>query len=348
MRGARPDTDTSRGMVRFEPMTAEPLPPADPRGSLPPSRHRLPLSPVDPATWRAVLAIGLGFFVAIAAVSVVTTLFSMGGSLLIVLVGFVFVAAGIEAARIVAKVERWRMTLIDRRPLYAHPYRIAEVAPSEPYGPWLRRLSEAAFLDTSRWLDVAYVLVSFPLAMIEFFVAVTLWTLSAALLLTPLVLVLPPVARVDEFFARVGVAPEAAVGVAFVIGLVLLPVAASATRGMAILHRYVVEGLFASARRTRSGATTSASGAAVPRPSSSRHPSCAASSATSTTAPSSDWSCSPSTCPWQRTRWIRTRRLPRPSSQAPATRPGRRWASSGMSSAAWRRPFSWTAGWRRP
>jgi signal transduction histidine kinase len=201
------------------------------------------LSPIDPATWRAVLAIGLGFFVAIAAISVVTTLFSMGGSLLIVLVGFAFVAAGIEAARIVARVERWRMTIIDARPLYAHPYRSAEVAPSEPYGPWLRRLSEAAFLDTSRWLDVAYVLVSFPLAMIEFGVAVTLWTLSVALLLTPLVLVLPHVVRIDQFFARVGVAPEAVVGVSFVIGLVLLPVAASATRGMAILHRYVVEGL---------------------------------------------------------------------------------------------------------
>jgi signal transduction histidine kinase len=201
------------------------------------------LSPVDPATWRAVFAIGLGFFVAIAAISVVTTLFSMGGSLLIVLVGFVFVAAGIESARIVARVERWRMTIIDRRPLYAHPYRTAEIAPSEPYGPWLRRLSEASFLDTSRWLDVAYVLVSFPLAMIEFGVAVTIWTLSVALLLTPLVLVLPHPAVLASFFDRVAVSPEALVGIAFVIGLVLLPVAASATRGMAILHRYVVEGL---------------------------------------------------------------------------------------------------------
>jgi signal transduction histidine kinase len=217
--------------------------PATPSGR---SRHPIAtflLSPVDPATWRAVFAIGLGFFVAIVAISIVTTLFSMGGSLLIVLVGFVFVAAGIEAARIVARVERWRMTVVDPRPLFAHPYKVAEITPSEPYGPWLRRLSEAAFFDTSRWLDVAYVLVSFPLAMIEFIVAVTLWTLSVALLVTPLVLVLPPAARVDDLFARVGVAPEAAVGVAFVMGLVLLPVAASATRGMAILHRYVVEGL---------------------------------------------------------------------------------------------------------
>jgi signal transduction histidine kinase len=225
-------------------MTAGAAPaPATPAGR---SRHPITiflLSPVDPATWRAVFAIGLGFFVAIAAISVVSALFSMGGSLLIVLVGFAFVAAGIEAARIVARIERWRMTLIDKRELYAHPYRIAELSPSEPYGPWLRRLSEAVFLDTSRWLDVAYVLVSFPLAMIEFTVAVTLWTLSVALILTPLVLVLPPNTRVDQFFAWVGVAPATLVGFTFVIGMVLLPVAASATRGMAILHRYVVEGL---------------------------------------------------------------------------------------------------------
>jgi signal transduction histidine kinase len=225
-------------------MTAGAAPaPATPAGR---TRHPITtflLSPIDPATWRAVFVIGLGFFVAIAAFSIVTTLFSMGGSLLIIIVGFAFVAAGIEAARIVARVERWRMTLIDDRPLYPHPYRTAQVAPSEPYGPWLRRLSEAAFFDTSRWLDVVYVLVAFPLAMIEFVVAVLLWTMSVALLFTPLALVLPHPAAVTSFFDRVAVSPEVIVGVTFVIGLVLLPVAASATRGMAILHRYVVEGL---------------------------------------------------------------------------------------------------------
>ena len=50
------------------------------------------------------------------------------------------------------------------------------MTPSEPYGPWIRRLAEATFLDASRWLDVAYVLVALPLAAIEFTVAVTLWS----------------------------------------------------------------------------------------------------------------------------------------------------------------------------
>ena len=144
-------------------------------------------------------AIGSGLFILVFAISVIGTLFSVGGSLLLVLVGFLIVALGIEAARITAMVERWRMTIIDPRPLYPHPYRTAEVTPSEPYGPWIRRLAEATFLDSSRWLDVVYVLVALPLAAIEFTVAVTLWSLSLGLLLTPLILVLPQPATLGMF-----------------------------------------------------------------------------------------------------------------------------------------------------
>lgn len=222
--------------------------PATP-GSAAPAPRRNPivsflLSPVDPATWRAVFAIGFGFIVAIVAISIVSALFSMGGSLLLFLVGFVFVALGIEAARLVARVERWRMSLVgDGRPLIPHPYKSAEVSPSEPYGPWIRKLADAAFLDTSRWLDVAYVLVSFPLAVIEFTVAVVLWTVSVALVAVPLaILVLRP--GWDAVSVGGGpVSPEGVLVILLAIGLILLPIAASATRGMAILHRYVVEGL---------------------------------------------------------------------------------------------------------
>ncbi len=200
------------------------------------------ISPVDPATWRAVFAIGLGLFTTIVAFSFVTTLFSLGGSLLIILVGFAFVALGVEAARLAARVERWRMGIVDDRPLIAHPYKRAEISPSEPYGPWIRKLSEAAFFDASRWLDVVYVLVALPLAAIEFAVAVTLWALATGLLLAPLALLFPAAwTRVETGGLHLNAG--AVVGIAFVIGLVLLPVAASVTRGLAILHRAVVEGL---------------------------------------------------------------------------------------------------------
>lgn len=232
-------------------MTANTAPAPGPVSPTPvsPARRRNPvvaflISPVDPATWRAVFSIGFGFIVAIVALSIVSALFSMGGSLLLFLVGFVFVALGIESARLVARVERWRVSLVgESRPLIPHPYKSAEVAPSEPYGPWIRKLADAAFLDTSRWLDVAYVLISFPLAIIEFTVAVVLWTVSVALLLTPLALLL---ARPDWALGRLGNGPLSAEGVLVIllgVGIILLPIAASATRGMAILHRYVVEGL---------------------------------------------------------------------------------------------------------
>ena len=201
------------------------------------------LSPVDPATWRAVGTIGIGFVTTIIAFSIVTTLFSLGGSLLILLVGFVFVGLGIEAARLNAWVERWRMSTLGARPLIAHPYKAAELSPREPYGRWLRNLAEAAFFDTSRWLDVVYVLVALPLAVIEFVVAVVLWTLAVALLLSPLALVIPQPAGVQILLGNLEVDAGAAVAVAFVVGLILLPIAASATRGMAALHRLIVEGL---------------------------------------------------------------------------------------------------------
>lgn len=201
------------------------------------------LSPVDPATWRAVFAIGLGLVTTLVAFSVVAGLFSTGGSLLLLLVGFPIVGLGIEAARITAVIERWRMAVVDDRPMIPHPYKSADLRPSEPYGPWLRRITEATFLDASRWLDVAYVLVAVPLAILEFTVAVMLWAVSVGLLLTPLALLIPQPDRVAAALDWAGVSPGTAVGIAFVVGLLLLPVAASVTRGLALLHRAVVEGL---------------------------------------------------------------------------------------------------------
>jgi signal transduction histidine kinase len=200
------------------------------------------LSPIDPATWRAVGTIGIGFVTTIVAFSIVTTLFSLGGSLLILLVGFFFVALGLEAARLNAGVERWRMSMLGSRQLIPHAYKTAEIAPSEPYGAWMRKLAEATFFDPSRWLDVVYVLVAMPLAVIEFAIAVTLWTASAALLLAPLALLLPRPIGVQVALDNLP-DPAVVVGVAFAIGLVLLPIAASATRGMALLHRLIAEGL---------------------------------------------------------------------------------------------------------
>ena len=72
--------------------------------------------------------------------AVLSTVFSVGGSLLIWLVGIPIVALGLEVGVRFARLERWRMTLVDPRPLVPHPYRPLNGMPEAPYGPWLRDL----------------------------------------------------------------------------------------------------------------------------------------------------------------------------------------------------------------
>ena len=201
-------------------------------------------SPFAFKTWRAVIAVGLGLFVSIASVSVLSTLFSIGGSLLFLIVGIPFIGLGIEAARLFARVERWRMSMVDGRPLTPHPYRSFDHNPHAPWGPWIRQWAEAEFLDANRWLDVLYVLVAMPLTFIEFIVSVVLWSASVSLLVAPLAWMAAR-AHNPGLFASLpgGVDPIAVAAVLFVLGLLLLPVAASATRGLVVLHRAVVQGM---------------------------------------------------------------------------------------------------------
>jgi hypothetical protein len=71
------------------------------------------LAPFEGDTWRAFGAVVLGFFIAIFSFSLLAALFSIGGSMLLFLVGFAIVGLGIELCRIVARAERWRMGLLD-------------------------------------------------------------------------------------------------------------------------------------------------------------------------------------------------------------------------------------------
>jgi signal transduction histidine kinase len=202
-------------------------------------------SPIEASSWWGLLAILLGFIVAVTSFTVVSTLFSTGGSLLFVLVGIPVIAVGLEAARAFARLERWRMTLVDPRPLVEHPYRPVDWSPREPYGAWVRQWAEGTFLDSSRWLDVAYAVVALPLAVVELVVVVVLWTMALGFLLAPAVFGLLAWAGADPVIYPRPLALNApqAIGLSLLIGLVLLPVAASVTRGLAILHRAVVQGL---------------------------------------------------------------------------------------------------------
>jgi signal transduction histidine kinase len=221
--------------------------PVNPGPAVPPRADRNPLvafvlSPLSPSSWKALAAILLGFAFSVTAFAIVTSLLSFGASLLIVLVGIPVIALAVEAARLYARIEVWRMGLVDDRPLIQRPHRRLDTLDGKPIEVRIRGWFETIFLDAARWYDMAYVAVSFPLAIIEFLVAVVLWTIAAAMVLAPAAIAIAHVAGV-HIAGLGGRDPYLVLAAVFAVGLVLLPVAASSTRGMAILHRYVVEGL---------------------------------------------------------------------------------------------------------
>jgi signal transduction histidine kinase len=194
------------------------------------------LSPLDPATWRAVLAVLLGIGITGLAFNALFAIWSIGGSLLVVLVGIPIIGFGVELCRFFARAERWRMEVVDGEPMRAHAYRRVDWTPAEPFGAWLRQYAEGQFLDVNRWRDVVYVLIGFPLAVIEFVVVVVLWAAVVGLLIGTLVLIGPwPVGG--------EAVPAIAPVVTAVLGLALLPVAAFVTRGVMLLHRVIVDTL---------------------------------------------------------------------------------------------------------
>jgi signal transduction histidine kinase len=103
----------------------------------------------------------------------------------------------------------------------------------------------AVFLDLNRWRDVVYVFVAFPLTLLELVVAAVLWVGSLVLLSMPLWLGTP----LGPATAGLPAPTAAIVGIGFVVGVVLVMVAASVSRGLMTLHRAVVEGLLCESER---------------------------------------------------------------------------------------------------
>jgi len=196
------------------------------------------LSPLHPATWAALAAILVGFWVELLAFLAVVTLLSLGASVLVVGIGVVVIGVAIELSRAVARVERRRATWADPAPLHAHTYRA--------YGRGPRDLFMAIFLDLSRWRDVAYVLIAFPLAVLEFTVVVALWAAALGLLALPFGYLL---GDLPVQLSRFGVGTGAIAALGGIAGLILIFVAATVTRGLMILHRAVVSGLLCVSER---------------------------------------------------------------------------------------------------
>jgi signal transduction histidine kinase len=188
-------------------------------------------APLHPATWLATGAIVAGFWVELFAFLAIIGILSTGVSLLFVGIGIVLIVVAIEGSRIVARIERRRALVADRRPLVAHAYR--------PHGSGLRELLAALFLDPNRWRDVGYVFIAFPLTVLEFAAVVALWSATLFLLSVPVWTLLT--GEVLGALSRLSTlsAPAVAI-VSLVAGLVLLPVSSFAAQGLMALHRQVV------------------------------------------------------------------------------------------------------------
>jgi signal transduction histidine kinase len=188
------------------------------------------LSPIHPATWDANVAIGAGLFVGILAFALVATLASAGLTTLLAGIGVVLLVAAIEGSRRIAQIERRRAFIGEASRPAAHAYR--------PLRGSIVDLLRAEFMDESRWRDVLYVAINLPLTIIEFVVAVVLWTLALAMLTTPV--------WYDATGAELGVLGShdplvIALRVGF--GFLLLAAAASVSQLLIALHRGGVAGL---------------------------------------------------------------------------------------------------------
>jgi signal transduction histidine kinase len=192
-------------------------------------------SPIHPATWYANAAIGLGFPVGVLAFAILASIASAGFATLLAGVGILFIAIAIEGSRLVARLERRRVTLGSPDRIAAHPYR--------PFRGGPVAILRALFADDSRWRDVLYVAVNFPLVAIEFFVVVSVWAVSLWLLTMPSWYDAVPGATLPAFLDPLASREPPVVALRTLAGAALLPVAASLSQLVLVLHRALVAAL---------------------------------------------------------------------------------------------------------
>lgn len=193
------------------------------------------LSPIHPATWYANAAIGLGLLVGVFAFAILVSFASAGFATLLAGVGVLLIVLGIEGSRLVARMERRRASFGQGKPLIPHPYR--------PLRGGILDLVRAEFADESRWRDVLYVVVNFPLAVLEFLVVIALWSVAISLLTMPLWYDAVAGVTLPSYLDGLAGRGGPVVVIRPLIGAVLLPVAASVSQLVMALHRAVVAGL---------------------------------------------------------------------------------------------------------
>ena len=194
------------------------------------------ISPIHPATWYANAGILLGFFIAIFAFALVATLASTGLTVLLAGIGVILIAAAIEVSRRFARVDRWRTFIGEPVMAVSHPYKPLR-------GGGFLGLLRAEFADENRWRDVLYVGINLPLAVIELVVVLALWTLALSLLTMPIWYDTVAGASASELLGPLASHDAPVIVLRTLLGVALLPVAASLSQLVMALHRAVVRGL---------------------------------------------------------------------------------------------------------
>ncbi|MEU7837451.1 MULTISPECIES: sensor domain-containing protein [unclassified Nonomuraea] len=180
---------------------------------------------MDPATWRAVpymlvsLAFGVGWF----AVLAVAVPFSL-----------ILVVLWVGIPLVLLTMFTWRgAAMLERRVLWAalgvriaDPYRARPERGIGAHVGWL-------FKDPATWKDLGYLLLLFPLSLVEFVVSALSWVGTLTLITAPFWHAQGEVLRFNDTLA-LDSWPGAVLGT--ILGFCMLAVTAYAVRGMAWLH----------------------------------------------------------------------------------------------------------------
>src|SRR6266487_3004221 len=111
-----------------------------------------------------------GFPLALVSFVVLVTGLSVGGGLLVMLVGIPVLTATLYIARGFAQVERWRAAKVLDAPHIPGAYR----RPGPDAGTWRRMFAPMA--DPQSWLDVLHGMIMFPIATVTWSLMVTWWS----------------------------------------------------------------------------------------------------------------------------------------------------------------------------
>jgi signal transduction histidine kinase len=137
----------------------------------------------DPATWRSTTFFILHFPLAIAWFVITVVTLSISAGTLVIWVGVPLLSGGILVWRGAAMLERRLAGIAFRVPI-ADPYR--KLPNGSLWAKW-----KALFADWATWKDFAFLQLSFPIAIAEFVVTVTLWVTSLSLMFAPVVRLIP-------------------------------------------------------------------------------------------------------------------------------------------------------------